>query len=417
MRQGYKDMKCGLLGEKLGHSFSPMIHGELADYSYVLVEKTPEQVEDFVRNGELDAYNVTVPYKKTVMPFLDVISPEALSIGAVNTVVRGKDGKKYGYNTDYFGFCYMLDASGIEVNGKKALVFGTGGASATVCAVLRDKGVKSLVVVSIENNTPEFLAAHADAEIIVNATPVGMYPHNGASPVKLSLFPDCVGVLDVIYNPSKTALLLEAEARGIAHANGLSMLVAQAAKAFEFFTGNTAEAGACEKIITSIEAQTKNIILVGMPGCGKTTVGKLIAKQLGRPFYDADDVFTEEFAISPAEVIQGEGEEKFRQMEHEIAEKLGKLSGAVISCGGGVVTREYNYHSLHQNGTIIFLERALENLSKKGRPLSQSTPIEQLYSARIDAYRRFADIVVASTEVPENTADLMIQKLFEGEKI
>ncbi len=415
MRQGYKDMKCGLLGEKLGHSFSPMIHGELADYSYVLVEKTPTEVEDFVRNGELDAYNVTVPYKKTVMPFLDVISPEALSIGAVNTVVRGKDGKRYGYNTDYFGFCYMLDSSGIEVGGKKALVFGTGGASATVCAVLRDRGVGELVVVSIEDNTPEFLSKHADAEIIVNATPVGMYPHNGASPVDLSLFPACTGVLDVIYNPSKTALLLSAEARGIAHANGLSMLVAQAAKAFEFFTGGTAEDGACERIIKSIEGQTKNIILIGMPGCGKTTVGKLIAKKLERPFFDADNVFTEEYGISPAEVIQTQGEEKFRKMEHEIAERLGKMSGAVISCGGGVVTREYNYPSLHQNGTIIFLERALENLSKKGRPLSQSTPIEQLYAARIGAYRRFADICVASTEVPENTATLMINKLF-GEK-
>ncbi len=412
MKQGYKAMKCGLLGEKLGHSFSPMIHGELADYSYVLVEKAPDEVEGFVKNGELDAYNVTVPYKKTVMPFLDVISPEALSIGAVNTVVRGKDGKKYGYNTDYFGFCYMLDASGIDVSGKKALVFGAGGASATVCAVLRDRGVKELIVVSVEDNTPEFLANHADAEIIVNATPVGMYPHNGASPVNLSLSPACSGVLDVIYNPSKTALLLDAEARGIAHANGLSMLVAQAAKAFEFFTGDVAEDGACERIVKSIENRTKNIILIGMPGCGKSTVGRLIAEKLGRPFYDADNVFTEEFGTTPAEVIQGEGEEKFRQMEHEIAEKLGKNSGTVISCGGGVVTREYNYPSLHQNGTIIFLERALEKLSKKGRPLSQSTPIEQLYAARIGAYRRFADICVTSTEVPENTATLIINKLF-----
>ncbi len=412
MKQGYKAMRCGLLGEKLGHSFSPMIHAELADYSYVLVEKTPHEVEDFVKNGELDAYNVTVPYKRTVMPFLDEISPEALSIGAVNTVVRGSDGKKYGYNTDYFGFCYMLDTSGIDVCGKKALVFGNGGASATVCAVLRDRNVRDLVVVSIENNTAEFLAKHVDTEIIVNATPVGMYPNNGASPVDLSLFPACSGVLDVIYNPSKTALLLDAEARGIAHANGLSMLVAQAVRAFELFTGDTAELGACERIIKIIEGQTKNIILIGMPGCGKSTVGRLIAEKLGRPFYDADTVFTEDLGITPAEAIYNDGEQRFREMEHEIVKKLGKLNGAVISCGGGVVTREYNYPLLHQNGTIIFLERALKNLSKKGRPLSQSTPVEQLYAARIDAYRRFADICVASTEVPENTATLMINKLF-----
>lgn len=416
MKSGFANMKCGLLGEKLGHSFSPQIHAELADYSYDLVELAPDEVGPFVKSDKLDAYNVTIPYKKTVMPFLDVISPEAKSIGAVNTVVRGADGKLYGYNTDYFGFCHMLDVSGIKVEGKKAIVFGNGGASATVCAVLRDKGVKELIVISIEDNTPENIAKHSDSEIIVNATPVGMYPHNGRAPVDLTLFKNCIGVLDVIYNPSKTKLLLDAEGLGIAYVNGLPMLVAQAAKAFEFFTGDVAEEGACERITASIERQTKNIVLIGMPGCGKTTVGKLLAKELGRTFYDADDVFTENFGVTPAEVISGEGEEKFRQMEHEITEKLGKLSGAVISCGGGVITREYNYEPLHQNGTIIFLERELANLSKKGRPLSQSTPIEQLYASRIDAYRRFADIVVKSTEVPANTAALMLKELGIKEK-
>lgn len=410
MKSGYSDMKCGLLGEKLGHSFSPMIHGELADYSYCLVELAPDEVEAFVKSDKLDAYNVTIPYKKTVMPFLDEISPEAQAIGAVNTVVR-KDGRLYGYNTDYFGFCHMLDISNIKIEGKKAMVFGTGGASATVCAVLRDRGVRELAIISIEDNTPEILAKHPDTEIIVNATPVGMYPHNGKSPVDLSLFPKCEGVLDVVYNPSKTRLLLDAEERGIAHVNGLPMLVAQAAKAFEFFTGDAAEDGACERITKSIENQTKNIVLIGMPGCGKSTVGRIIAETLGRPFHDADDVFTKTYEVSPAEVIKSEGEPTFRDMEHRIAFELGKQSGAVIACGGGVVTREENYAALHQNGTIVFLERALKNLATNGRPLSQSNSVETLYNARIDKYRRFADVTVASTEIPQRTAELIIKEL------
>lgn len=410
MKTGYSHMKCGLLGERLGHSFSPMIHNHLTDYSYELAEIAPHMVEDFVRNGKLDAFNVTIPYKKTVMPFLDAISPEAEVIGAVNTVVR-RDGKLYGYNTDYFGFCHMLDISGINVEGKKAMVFGTGGASATVCAVLRARGVGELVVISIEDNTPETLAKHKDTQIIVNATPVGMYPKNGATPVDLSLFEDCCGVLDVVYNPAKTRLILDAENRGIPAVNGLPMLVAQAVKAFEFFTGDTAESDACERITRIIEKQTKNIILIGMPGCGKSTVGRRLAERLGRPFHDADKVFTETYEITPAEVISAEGEETFRQMEHRIAEELGKLSGTVIACGGGVVTREYNYDALHQNGTIIFLERDLDKLSTKGRPLSQTTGVEALYNARFDAYVRFADIRVKSTEIVEKTTDLIIEML------
>lgn len=407
-RYGY--MKCGLIGEKLGHSFSPMIHEKLADYSYDLVELCADEVEAFVKNTELDAYNVTIPYKKTVMPLLDVISPEAQAIGAVNTVVR-RDGRLYGYNTDYFGFCHMLDKSGICIKGKKVLVLGTGGAAVTVCAVLGDRQAAEIVSVSFENNTPEFLAKHTDVDILINATPVGMYPKNGISPVDLSLFPKCQGVLDVIYNPSKTKLLLDAEEIGIPYINGLPMLVAQAVKAFEFFTGDTADEGTCERITAEIESQTKNIILIGMPGCGKSTVGRLLASMLGRPFHDADDIFTKTYEITPAQVIMNEGEQTFREMEHRIAKELGKLSGTVISCGGGVITQDRNYNVLHQNGTIIFLERDLDKLSKKGRPLSQSRPIEELYESRINAYKRFADITVKSTEVQSKTAKLMIERL------
>jgi shikimate dehydrogenase len=410
MKIGYSNMKCGVLGEHLGHSFSPQIHRELADYSYELFEVEPSEVENFVKKGDLDAYNVTIPYKKDVMPFLDVISPEALAIGAVNTVVR-KDGKLYGYNTDYFGFDYMITASGIDPKDKKAIVFGTGGASVTVCAVLRNRGVSELCVIGIEDNTPENLAKHTDAQIVVNATPVGMFPKNSVAPVDLSIFPDCQGVLDIVYNPARTALLLDAEKRNIAYAGGLSMLVAQAVKAFEFFTGEKADYGITDKIIQSVAATTQNIILVGMPGCGKSTLGKLLAKKLERPFFDADDEFTSTFGITPANVITEQGEDKFREMEHEILCELGKKSGVVISCGGGAVTREYNYEPLHQNGVILFLERALENLSTHGRPLSQKSNVKELYAARIDKYRRFADIEIKSTEIPEKTADAVLTAL------
>jgi len=412
MKTGYKNMKCGLIGEHLGHSFSPQIHAELADYSYKLVELPPEAVGDFVRNGELDAFNVTIPYKKDVIPFLDGISPEAEAIGAVNTVVR-KDGKVYGYNTDYFGFTYMLDSLGIEVKGKKAIVFGTGGAAFTVFAVLKDKGVRELAVIGIEDNTPENIAKHGDAEIVVNATPVGMYPKNGNAPVSLKAFPSCMAVLDVIYNPARTALLLEAEELGIPAVNGLPMLVAQAAKAFEFFTGDTCEEGCIEKICGSISKSTRNIILVGMPGCGKSTVGKRLAKALGRAFFDADDEFASMHKITPAEAINTLGEDKFRIMEHQTLEELCKKSEALIACGGGAVTRDYNYPTLHQNGVVVFLERELSNLSSEGRPLSQKTPVEELYRRRIDAYLRFSDIRIKSTEVPDMTVEKMKQALDE----
>ena len=411
MKQGYGHMRCGLLGEHLGHSFSPIIHKEIADYSYELVELQPDQVGPFVKGDTLDAYNVTIPYKKTVMPFLDVISPEAEAIGAVNTVVRGKDGKLYGYNTDYFGFDYMIRSAGMQVKGKKAIVFGTGGASATVCAVLRDRGVRELVVIGIEDNTPENLARHTDAEIIANATPVGMYPKNGVTPVDLSSFPHCSGVLDVIYNPAKTRLLLDAEARGIPFANGLSMLVAQAVKAFEYFTGDQAEDHIVDKIVQTIARDTHNLVLIGMPGCGKSTVGMLLAETLGRPFFDADDEFLAMHGKTPSEVIREQGEECFREMEHSVLCELGKKSGVVIATGGGAVTREYNYAPLHQNGVILFLDRDVDKLPSNGRPLSQAKSPAVLYRERIDAYHRFADYEIKSTEIPEQTAAAMLEAI------
>ena len=413
MKTGYS-MKCGLLGEHLGHSFSPLIHGELADYTYDLIERAPEEIENFLKHGGYDAFNVTIPYKKAVIPFLDKISPEAAQIGAVNTVVRRSDGTIEGYNTDYFGFDGMLTASGIDPQGKKALVLGSGGASLTVQAVLRDRGVRELIVVgrSLENNYDN-LDRHCDAELIVNTTPVGMYPNNGFSPIDLSTFPKCCGVLDVIYNPARTALILDAEERGIPAMSGLFMLVGQAVKAFEFFTGDDAEPDYIENITRKIFQRTRNIVLIGMPGCGKSTVGKILAEKLGRPFFDADEEFSSMHGITPAEAIGRFGEDRFREMEHEVLLRLGKESGSVIACGGGVVTREINYRPLHQNGVILYLRRELSLLATNGRPLSQKTSPEALYLARKDAYERFADITVESTEVPELTADAMLSALSE----
>ncbi len=417
MKKGFSHMHCALLGEHLGHTFSPRIHSELADYSYDVVDIPASAVEDFMRGGGYDAFNVTIPHKKTVIPFLDRISPEAAAIGAVNAVVRRKDGTLDGYNTDYFGFDGMIATSGIDVADAKALVLGNGGASLTVCAVLRDRGAKEILVFDRKGAIPySELPLHADAEIIVNATPVGMYPNNGSSLVDLSLFPQCRGVLDLVYNPCRTALILNAEARGIPCMGGLYMLVAQAAKALEYFTGEPAEDGAIDAITEQILADTHNIILIGMPGCGKSTVGKRIAEKTGRPFFDADEEFTVTYQKTPAQIIESLGEDRFRKMEHEVLCELGKKSGAVIACGGGAVTRECNYAPLRQNGVIVYLRRELSKLSSAGRPLSQRTSPEALYEARRAAYERFADLTEDSTEVVDLTADKIISAYRQHKK-
>ncbi len=413
MKTGYEHMRCGLLGERLGHSFSPLIHGELADYTYTLCEVEKGALADFVKGGALDAYNVTIPYKQAIIPYLDKISPRAAAIGAVNTVVRQSDGTLCGYNTDYFGFEYMLTLLGIDVCGKKALVLGRGGAALTVRAVLSDKGAREIVMLGSADNTPETIKKHRDAEVIVNATPVGMYPKNGVSPIELSGFKSCIAVLDLIFNPARTELLIEAERMGIPSINGLPMLVAQAAKAFEFFTGDSYDAGDIERITAKIEKATSNIILVGMPGCGKSTVGEIISKTLKRDFIDADAAFEEMHGISPAKCIEDFGEAHFRALETATLKELGKQSGRVIATGGGAVTREENYSPLHQNGDIFFIERELSSLAKDGRPLSLKTSPEEMYAKRMPQYRRFADVTVFNNTTPEAAADLVISEFYK----
>ena len=277
--------------------------------------------------------------------------------------------------------------------------------------MLTDRGVGEIVVIDKSDNTPEHLALHPDTSLIINASPLGMYPHNGLSTVDLSLFSNCKAVLDIVYNPARTALMLQAEALGITSVGGLSMLVAQAARGFELFTGDKYEDGIIEGIIDRICRDTQNIILVGMPSSGKSTVGKLLSDSLGRPFFDADEEFCKDHGITPANAINTLGEPKFRDMEAATLANLGKNSGSIIATGGGAVTREENYPSLHQNGIIIYVKRDLDKLSTEGRPLSQNGALEALFEKRKDLYERFADITVENNGTPEEASKAILDAL------
>ena len=405
-------LKCGLLGQKLGHSYSPAIHGMLAGYDYQLFEREPEQLEDFLKNGDWDGINVTIPYKKAVLPYCAELSDTARRIGSVNTIVRRPDGSLYGDNTDAYGFESLVKKSGIQVQGKKSLVLGSGGASVTVVAVLKMRGAASVTVISRggEDNYDN-LDKHADARIIANTTPVGMYPNNGQAAVDLAQFPQCEGVLDVVYNPARTALLLQSEKLGIPCAGGLYMLVAQAKRSSELFTGRSipdSEIGRIEKVLSG---RMKNIVLVGMPSSGKSTLAAALGEKLGRTVYEADALIEQEAGMDiPAIFAQG-GEESFRKLETEILSRLGKLSGAVISTGGGCVTREENYDLLHQNGTILWLKRGTEKLDKTGRPLSLKNDLNEMYQKREPLYRRFADAAVDNNGSVEDTLAQLLEVL------
>ena len=386
-------LKCGLLGEKLGHSYSPQIHSMLADYEYKLFEKSPEELEDFLKNGEFDGLNVTIPYKKSVMPYCAELSPTAAQIGSVNTIVRRSDGSLYGDNTDAFGFENLIVHNGIEVKGKKALVLGTGGASVTAQAVLKNLGASEVVVISRKGeDNYENIAKHADAEIIANTTPVGMYPNNGKAAVDLAQFPKLSGVLDVVYNPARTALLLQAEKLCIPCAGGLYMLVSQAKRSCELFTGNSIPDSEIDRIERVLSHQMQNIVVFGMPGSGKTAVSTMLAERLGRKIFDTDTIVSEKAGVTIPEIFAAQGEAGFRKLETEATAEVGKLSGNIISTGGGVVTVADNYELLHQNGVIVWIERDTNKLARDGRPISLSSDLNELYAARLPLYERFADI-------------------------
>ncbi len=393
-------MRCGLLGGKLGHSYSPQIHKHLGNYSYELFEKTPEELADFLANGDYTGLNVTIPYKKAVIPYCAELSARARQLGAVNTLVRRNDGTLIGHNTDYSGFAAMVRHSGINPAGKKALVLGSGGASNTAVAVLTQMGAAVTVISRTGANNYTNLHLHKDAQIIVNATPVGTYPNTGVAPLDLSRFPCLEGVLDLVYNPARTQLLLDAQALEIPCANGLWMLVAQAKESAEWFTGASIDDGIIPKIYKSLRAQMENIILIGMPGAGKSTVGTQLAQKLGRRFVDADTEIEALAGCAIPEIFRTQGEVGFRAWETKALAEIGKQSGLVIATGGGCVTREENYPLLHQNGLIVWLQRDWHLLPTEGRPLSKPGTLGEMLSHREPMYRRFADFSI------ENEGDI-----------
>ena len=405
-------MQCGLLGEKLGHSYSPRIHGMLADYDYRLYEKRPDELEDFLKNGDWSGMNVTIPYKKTVLPYCTELSDRARRIGAVNTLVRRPDGGIYGENTDAYGFEKLLAHAGIDAAGKKCLVLGSGGASVMAVAVLEDLQAASVTVISRHGeDNYDNLDRHADAELIVNTTPLGMYPKTGIAAVDLAAFPRCAAVVDVVYNPARTALLLQAEKRGILCASGLYMLVAQAKRSAELFAGEPIPDTEIDRIARELEREMLNIVLIGMPGCGKTTVARALGKALGREVVEADALLVDEAGEMIPEIFAREGEEGFRRRETAVLHAQGMRSGLVLSTGGGCVTREENYDLLHQNGTVFWLRREIDRLPKEGRPLSLKNDLHAMFETRRPLYERFADYVIDNNGSLQETVEAILEVL------
>ena len=386
-------MKFGLLGRKLGHSYSPMIFDLMGGYRYDLFEREPEGIEDLLKNGDFDGLNVTIPYKKEVLQYLDEIDPLALRLGAVNTIVK-KNGKLFGYNSDYYGFLSLVQRTRIEPPNKKVLVLGSGGASVTVRAVLEDLGAQVVLISRSGEDNYTNLDRHRDAALIVNTTPVGMYPHNGSAPLSLEGFTALEGVLDLIYNPARTQLLMECEKYGIPGFNGLWMLVAQAKQSAQWFLGRELPDSLVSDIHQKLRDKMENIALVGMAGCGKSTLGRALAKETGKKFVDADAEVEDLAGKSIPEIFAQDGEEMFRRMETTVLAELGMESGLVIATGGGCVTREENYPLLHQNSRIIWLDRCPARLPTEGRPLSQKTHPAKLYEMRKPLYKAFADATV-----------------------
>lgn len=403
-------MVYGLLGRTLRHSYSPQIHALLGDYEYRLFEVEPQDLEAFLKKREFGGINVTIPYKKDVLPYLSGISDNAKRIGAVNTIIVKEDGGLYGDNTDYDGFLCLVQKSGFQVKGKKALVLGTGGASLPISAVLSDLGAREVVFISRSGeNNYQNLSRHAAADLIVNTTPVGMYPNNLKAPLSLSEFPKLSGVLDIVYNPQKTKLILDAERLGIPAYSGLLMLVAQGKRAAELFLGHDIPDSETDRIFKKLSTEMQNIVLVGMPGCGKTTVGKALAEQLNRPFFDADEEILKRTGKSAEAWIEACGEAVFRQKETEVLESLCKQSGTVIATGGGAVTVPENADILRQNSIVFFINRDISALPVEGRPLSKATALSEMYEVRLPMYRSVCDYEIAA----DGSVEAVVRRILE----
>ncbi|MBO5339138.1 MAG: shikimate dehydrogenase [Clostridia bacterium] len=393
-------MKYGLIGEHLGHSFSKAIHEKIADYVYEIKEIEPDKVEEFMSAREFNGINVTIPYKEKVIPMLDYVDESAKKIGAVNTVVN-KNGKLYGYNTDYSGMKALVLRVGAEINGKKVLIIGTGGTSKTARAVVTDLGAKEIIFVS---NVPvdgalsyeEVYTNHTDVDVIFNTSPVGMYPKNNTCPIDLSKFYKLTALIDVVYNPIQTKLIREAKARGIKAEGGLYMLGAQAVYAYEHFSGNKATKELCDSVYNDVINEKSNIILIGMPASGKSSVGKALANLTGKQFIDTDVEIVKAEGKEISDIFSEKGEAYFRDLESKIIEDVSKLNGYIIATGGGAILREANCDSLRQNGKLYFLDRSLELLvPTSDRPLSSDrASIEKRYNERYEIYCRVCDVKI-----------------------
>ncbi len=386
----------GLIGRKLGHSWSPQIHRMMGCRGYKLYELEPEELEGFLRRPELTAVNVTIPYKQEVFKYVDEVDPAARDIGAINTIVN-KNGRLFGYNTDKCGLEHAILRAGLDFLGKKVVILGSGGTSHTARAAARSLGAREIVVISRsgENNYGN-LEKNSDAQMLINTTPVGMFPNCPAAPVDLRAFPELQGVMDVIFNPPRTGLLMQAEELGIPRAGGLAMLVAQAKAAEELFFDKTLDDGLIEEITRKLARDATNIVLIGMPGSGKSTVGKFVAQLSGRKIVDTDRYILAHSGQRPADIITSRGEAEFRKIETEALRDICARGGQIITTGGGCVTVPENYELLHQTGRIYRVDRDLEQLTTRGRPLSAGGPqgLRALFDARDPLYRRFADVTV-----------------------
>ncbi|MGX8852310.1 shikimate kinase [Amedibacillus sp. YH-ame10] len=407
-------MRYGLIGEKLGHSFSKEIHERIADYKFDLIPLDKDEFKDFMEKKDFTAINVTIPYKKDVMPYLDEIDPHAKAIGAVNTIVN-RDGKLHGYNTDFTGFLYMVKKHNVQMQGKKVLVIGNGGASAAIQAVVNHEQAKEMIIVDIVAGNgaisyDECFAKHLDAEIIINTSPIGMYPKIGNAPIDITMFPNCKSVMDVIYNPILTRLCFEAQEEGIQRVMGLEMLIAQAKQSVEHFLDKTVNDDVIDTIFQDMLKQRCNIVLIGMPSAGKTTIGKMLEQRMNKEFIDLDDKIIEKAGKSIPEIFEESGEAGFRAIETEVAIELAKENNKIIATGGGTIKNKINMDYLRQNGITIFIDRDINKLisADPNRPLSKSKDaLQQLHDERYHLYQKYAAyIAVNNTEIEETVNEI-----------
>jgi len=405
----------GCIGKKLTHSFSKEIHARLADYTYDLIELSEDEIAPFFEKKEFAAINVTIPYKQTVIPYLDGISTIAERIGAVNTIVN-RDGRLFGYNTDYHGMKALIEKTGIDLQDKKVLILGTGGTSRTARVVAADLGAGRILTVS-RRHTEEHITyaeaagTHADAQVIINTTPAGMYPDCESRPIDISCFPRLEGVVDVVYNPLCTNLVLDARQRGIKAAGGLYMLVMQAVMAVERFLDTSIPKEAADRVFASVCAAKENIVLTGMPGSGKSTVGKLLNTD-GFEWIDTDAEIERRCGCSIRELIETRGEAYFRDLETEVTREVSSVGGRIISTGGGTILREENVKSLKRNGKLFFLNADISRLqTTDSRPLSNtSEKLARLYEERLPIYKQTADVTVPDMAAPEDEAAFITTK-------